>query len=63
MSNFDEETKINKGIELMLRGAKKKEAEEEPAPKGKGFAITRFFTLLKRRVYFNLELWWDKQTD
>ena len=53
--------KINRGIELMLRGAKKKEEEEEPAPKGKGFAFTRFFTLLKRRVYFNLELWWDKQ--
>ena len=53
--------KINRGIELMLRGAKKKEAEEEPAPKGKGFAITKFFTLLKRRVYFNFELWWDKQ--
>ena len=45
----------------MLRGAKKKEAEEKPAPKGKGFAITKFFTLLKRRVYFNLELWWDKK--
>ena len=57
------ELKINRGIELMLRGAKKKEAEEEPAPKGKGFAITRFFTLLKRRVYFNLELWWDKETN
>ena len=55
------EIKINKGIELMLRGAKKKEAEEEPAPKGKGFAITKFFTLLKRRVYFNFELWWEKQ--
>ena len=26
----------------MLRGAKRKEAEEEPAPKGKGFAITKF---------------------
>jgi len=45
----------------MLRGSKKKEEEEEPAPKGKGFAITKFFTLLKRRVYFNLELWWDKK--
>jgi hypothetical protein len=53
--------KINRGMELMLRGAKKKEEKEEPSPKGKGFAITRFFTLLKRRVYFNLELWWDKQ--
>ena len=43
----------------MLRGAKKKE-EKEKKP-SKGFAITKFFTLLKRRVYFNLELWWDKQ--
>jgi len=50
--------KINRGIELMLRGAKKKEAEEKPS---KGFAITKFFTLLKRRVYFNFELWWDKK--
>ena len=55
------ELKINKGIELMLRGAKKK--EEKEAKPSKGFAITRFFTLLKRRVYFNLELWWEKQTD
>ena len=53
--------KINKGIELMLRGSKKK--EEESSPKGKGFSVMKFFTLLKRRVYFNLELWWDKQTD
>jgi len=53
--------KINKGIELMLRGAKKKEEKEEKP--SKGFAFTRFFTLLKRRVYFNLELWWDKETN
>jgi hypothetical protein len=51
--------KINRGIELMLRGAKKK--EEEDKPPSRGFAITKFFTLLKRRVYFNLELWWDKK--
>ena len=46
----------------MLRGAKKKEEKEEKPP-SKGFTFTRFFTLLKRRVYFNLELWWEKQTD
>jgi hypothetical protein len=51
--------KINRGIELMLRGAKKKEEQEKPP--SKGFAITKFFTLLKRRVYFNLELWWDRK--
>jgi|TARA_Y100000004_G_scaffold184482_1_gene233570 hypothetical protein len=51
--------KINRGIELMLRGAKKKEEKDEKP--SKGFAITRFFTLLKRRVYFNLELWWERQ--
>ena len=54
--------KINRGIELMLRGAKKKEEEEEKPP-SKGFSFTKFFTLLKRRVYFILELWWEKQTD
>jgi len=53
------ELKINRGIELMLRGSKKKEEKEEKP--SKGFAFTKFFTLLKRRVYFNLELWWDKQ--
>ena len=56
------ELKINRGIELMLRGAKLKEEESEPTPQ-RGFAITKLFTLLKRRVYFNLELWWEKQTD
>jgi len=55
------ELKINKGIELMLRGARKKEVKEKKP--SKGFAITRYFTLLKRRVYFNLELWWDKETN
>tara|TARA_A100001234_G_scaffold105452_1_gene92764 strand:+ start:485 stop:661 length:177 start_codon:yes stop_codon:yes gene_type:complete len=54
------ELKINRGIELMLRGAKLKEKESEPTPQ-RGFAITKLFTLLKRRVYFNLELWWEKK--
>lgn len=52
--------KINKGIELMLRGAKQKE-EKDDKPSGKGFSITKLFTLLKRKVYFNLELWWEKE--
>ena len=51
--------KINKGIELMLRGSKSKEEKDQKPDKG--FTITKLFTLLKRRVYFNLELWWDKQ--
>jgi len=54
--------KINKGIELMLRRAKPKEEIKDEKP-SRGFAITKLFTLLKRRVYFNLELWWEKQTD
>lgn len=51
--------KINKGIELMLRGAKAE--TEEAKPPSKGIAITKFFTLLKRRVYFNFELSWDSK--
>ena len=46
----------------MLRRAKLKEQKEEKEQRpSKGFSFTKFFTLLKRRVYFNLELWWDKQ--
>jgi|TARA_Y100000033_G_scaffold26157_1_gene24837 hypothetical protein len=55
------ELKINRGIELMLRRAKKKEKKEEKP--SKGFAITKLFTLLKRKVYFNLEFWWEKETN
>ena len=50
------ELKINKGIELMLRRAKKKDPEPS-----KGFSITKVFSLLKRKVYFNFELWWEKE--
>jgi len=45
----------------MLRRAKKKEKKEEKP--SKGFAITKLFTLLKRKVYFNLEFWWEKETN
>ena len=55
------ELKINRGIELMLRRAKQKEKKEEKP--SKGFAITKLFTLLKRKVYFNLEFWWEKETN
>jgi len=57
------ELKINKGIELMLRRAKPKEEVSEDKPEGShGFSSKKYFTLLKRRVYFNLEFWWDKET-
>lgn len=49
--------KINKGVELMLRGERSK-AEEEPQ---KGFLVSKVFSLLKRKVYFNLELWWEQE--
>ena len=53
--------KINRGVELMLRGARPKEQDKRDKNPSKGFGITKFFTLLKRKVYFNLELWWDKE--
>jgi hypothetical protein len=52
-----EEIKINKGIELMLRRAKPKSIE----PIRKGILINKVFTFLKRKVYFNLELRWEKK--
>ena len=57
MSTKDKELAINKGIELMLRRAKK-DTYEKPI---KGFNITKTFSLLKRKVYFNFELRWEKQ--
>jgi hypothetical protein len=51
--------KINKGIELMLRRAKLK--EENDSKPSRGFAITKIFTLLKTKVYFNFELWWERK--
>ena len=55
-----EETKelaINKGIELMLRRAKK-DTDEKPV---KGFGIKKTFSFLKRKFYFNFEIRWEKQ--
>jgi len=49
------ELKINRGIEIMLRRPTKKEQ-----PKPKGFGIKKTITLLKRKVYFNFELRWEK---
>jgi hypothetical protein len=53
------ELKINRGVELMLRGAKLK---EEPKPEH-GVLINKVFTLLRRKVYFNLEIRWGKKKD
>jgi len=51
-----DELKINKGIELMLRGAKPKQQKPKT-----GLGITQVFTLLKRKVYFNFEFRWEKE--
>tara|TARA_B100000902_G_scaffold7825_1_gene9939 strand:- start:451 stop:612 length:162 start_codon:yes stop_codon:yes gene_type:complete len=51
------EPKINKGIELMLRRAKPKEQI-----KPKGFGINKTINFLKRKVYFNFEIRWEKNT-
>ena len=53
----DKPLAINKGIELMLRRAKK-ETDEKPS---KGFGFKKTFSFLKRKVYFNFELRWEKQ--
>ena len=55
--------KINRGVELMMRGAKPKEEKEEYRKPEHGVLITKVFTLLKRKVYFNFELRWDKEKD
>ena len=55
MPKENEELSINKGIELMLRRAKK-ETDEKPS---RGFLIKKTFSLLKRKVYFNFELRWE----
>ena len=57
MPEKTKELAINKGIELMLRRAKK-EPEAKPS---KGFGIKKTFSFLKRKVYFNFELRWEKQ--
>ena len=49
--------KINKGMEIMLRRAK----PEPDEPTRKGILINKVFTLLKRKVYFNFELRWEKK--
>tara|TARA_B100001996_G_scaffold113184_1_gene85632 strand:- start:154 stop:324 length:171 start_codon:yes stop_codon:yes gene_type:complete len=53
----DKPLAINKGIELMLRRAKK---DQEPIPL-KGFEIKNTFSFFKRKVHFNFEFKWEKQ--
>ena len=55
----DRDIKINRGVELMLRGEKPKESKKPD----RGFFISKVFSLLKRKVYFNLELWWEKKSN
>jgi len=52
-----EKLKINRGIELMLRRAKTKKDQTSK----KGLHINKVYTLLKRKVYFNFELRWEKE--
>ena len=55
MPEKTKELAINKGIELMLRRAKDKDAKPS-----KGFGIKKTFSFLKRTVHFNFELRWEK---
>ena len=57
MPKESDELSINKGIELMLRRAKK-DTDVKPS---KGFVIKKTFSFLKRTVHFNFELRWEKQ--
>lgn len=45
------ELSINRGVELMLRGVKKK-------PKTRGLFLDKFFTLHKKEFFFKLEIGW-----
>ena len=55
MPKESEELSINKGIEIMLRRDKDKDAKPS-----KGFGIKKTFSFLKRTVHFNFELRWEK---
>ena len=48
------ELKINKGVEIMMRGKK-------PEKKKKGFGINQVLSLLKRKVYINFEIRWEQE--
>jgi len=53
--SLSKELSINKGIELMLRRDKEKDAKSS-----KGFGIQKEFSLLKHKFNFNFELRWEK---
>lgn len=46
--------KINKGVELMLRGRRKKKEPEK-----KGFKLIKIVSLFKRKFQFRIELTWE----
>jgi hypothetical protein len=52
MSKNDEEIKINKGVELMLR-------REKPAPERRGAILEHTFNLLKRKFQLKFEFTWE----
>jgi hypothetical protein len=52
MKNF----KINRGVELMLRGERSNKEEDLT-----GFSISKIFSFLKTKVYFNFELRWERE--
>ena len=54
MSNIDDESKINKGIELMLR------REQPETPKKNGVVLDHSFTLLGNTIQFKFEFTWGQ---
>lgn len=52
MSNFVDQTKINKGVELMLR-------REKAAPERRGAILEHTFNLLKRKFQLKFEFTWE----
>jgi len=49
-----EDLKINKGVELMLRGRKKQEEPEK-----NGFKLIKIVSLFKRKFQFRIEFTWE----
>jgi hypothetical protein len=49
-----EDLKINKGVELMLRGRRNNEEPEK-----KGFQLIKIVSLFKRKFQFKIEFMWE----